>query len=134
MQRGEAHRALVAELAVRARVVVVLAEVGDDHPSLRLCPELLLAEALVAEPPMEALDEAVLSGTARIDVDRLDLVVGQPTLDFLGDELRSIVATQERRCAMDFDRLLQPSEHVGGTHGAVRPQDVALAGVFIEDG
>ena len=33
--RREVYRADVAEFAMRARVVVVLAEVGDDPPALR---------------------------------------------------------------------------------------------------
>ena len=72
----KAHRALVAELAVRARVVVVMAGVGDDHPRLGECPKLFLVEALVTEPPMKALHEPVLPRTARIDINRFDLVVG----------------------------------------------------------
>ena len=74
--RGKAYRALVAEIAVRASVVVVVAEVSDDHAGFAQCPELLLVEALVTEAAMEALHAAVLPRAARVDVDRLDLVLG----------------------------------------------------------
>ncbi len=48
-------------------------------------PELLLVEALVPEAGVEAFHEAVLPGTARVDVDGLDVVVGQPAVDLVGD-------------------------------------------------
>ena len=89
---------------MRARVVVVLAEVGDDHPRLGECPKLLLVEALVAAAAVEALYEAVLPRAAWIDVNRFDPVVGQPALHRFGDELRAVVTAQERRRTVFSDR------------------------------
>ena len=63
---GKAHRALVAQLAVRSKVVVAVPEVFDDHSGFGQRPELLAVEAFVAEAAMEAFHEPVLPGTPRI--------------------------------------------------------------------
>ena len=63
--RCKAHWADVATLAVRMRVVVMVTEVRDDHPSFAERPELLLVEALVTEASVEALDEAILPGACQ---------------------------------------------------------------------
>ena len=90
--RRKASRAHIAELAVWARVVVVVAKVSDDDLRLGQRPEHFPVEALVAQAAVEALNEAVLPGTTRIDVDGLDLLFCQPALHLLGDELRTVVA------------------------------------------
>lgn len=83
---------------------------------------------------MKALDEPILPGAGRFDVDRLDLVLGQPALDFFGNELGAIVAAQVLWSAMFGDGLAHPFEHIGTFQGAVGPQHVALAGVLIQNG
>ena len=114
----KAHRADVAELAVGTRVVVVLAEVGDDHPRLGECPKRLLVEALVAEAAMEAFHAAVLPGAAWIDVEGFDLLVSQRAWHFLGDGLRAVVAPQQQGCTVFLAGAFQPGEHVGGPQKA----------------
>jgi hypothetical protein len=44
---------------------------------------------------VEGFDEAVLPGAAGLDVDGLDLVVGSPALELLGDKFRSVVGADE---------------------------------------
>ena len=92
---GVFHGALVAELTMGSLGVVLDAEVLDDDPSLGEGPELLPVQAFVPEAPVERLDEAVLPGTGRLDVDRLDLLLGQPPLEFFGDKLRTVVRADE---------------------------------------
>ena len=106
----KAYRADVAELAVRTRVVVMLAEAGDDHPRLGEHPKRLQVKVLVAEASMEALHAAVLPGTAWIDVNGFDLVVGQPALHFLGDKLRAFVTPREHGRAVLLDGPFQPRQ------------------------
>ena len=92
----ETFWALVAQLAVRPVMVVLAAVVLHDYAGFGQRPELLPVEALVAQASMETLDEAILPRTAGLDIDRLDLVGGQPSLDFLGDKLGTIVTPQVR--------------------------------------
>lgn len=73
---GEAGGGLVAQLAMRPVMVVIAAEVLNDNPGFGQRPELLPVEALVTEAAMEALDEPILPGAGRLDVDRLDQVLG----------------------------------------------------------
>ena len=76
-------------------MVVLAAIVLNNYASFGQCPELLPVEALVAEASMETLDEAILPRTAGLDIDRLlDLIGGQPSLDFLGDKLGTVVTPQ----------------------------------------
>ena len=54
---------------------------------------------------MEAFDIAILPGTARLDVEeRFDLIFKEPSLDFAGDIVRAIVATDGVRNAIGHDR------------------------------
>ena len=46
---------------------------------------------------MEPLGEAVLPRTGRLHVDRLDLLLGQPSLERLDDKLRTVVRADELR-------------------------------------
>jgi hypothetical protein len=91
---------------MRTRVIVVMPVVFHHDTGFAQGPDLLPVEAFVPEPAVEAFHEPVLPGASRIDIDRLDLVLGQPTPDFVGDELRAVVAAQVLRCAVGFDVLL----------------------------
>lgn len=76
---------------MRPLLVVLVAVVFDDDPSLGQAPELFAVQALVPEAAVEGLDEAVLPRAAGLDVDRPDLGFGQLVLELLGDKLRAIV-------------------------------------------
>ena len=71
--------------------VVFLTEVFNDHPSLGQGPELFPVETLVPEAAVEAFHEAIFPRVGRGDVDGLDLLVGQPALEIVGDKLRAVV-------------------------------------------
>jgi len=109
----EARRALVAELAVRSKFVVLTPVVLNHHSGFGKRPELFPVQALVAEASVEALYEPVLPGASRLDVDGLDSLLGQPSLHDLGDKLAPVVAAQVFRCAVLLDRFVQPFQHVG---------------------
>ena len=72
---------------MRPKVVVVLPKVLNHHTRFGQRPKLFPIQAFIAEPPVKTLDDAVLSRTARLDIDGFDLVLDQPLLDFLGNEL-----------------------------------------------
>jgi len=97
---GVVRKSAVSTLSVRPPRIVVDAEVLDHHRRLGERPELLAVEALIAEAAVEALHEAVLPRTGWLDVDRLDLLSGQPGLAFVGDKLRAVVREDELGCPM----------------------------------
>ena len=99
----KARRALIAEFAMRARVVVVMPVVFHHDTGFAQGPEQFPVEAFVPEPAVEAFHEPVLPRAAWIDIDRFDLMLGQPTLNLPGDELRAIVAAQVLGCAVGFN-------------------------------
>lgn len=79
MLRGEALRRLVAEGAVGTGGVVVLAEVFDDA-CFGERPKLLPVETLVAEAAVDTLHKAAFPRTGGRDIDRFDVMVGQPAI------------------------------------------------------
>ena len=87
----ETDRTEVTQSAVRALVIVLASEVFDHDTGFGQSPQLFPVQAFVAEAAVKRLDETVLLGTAWIDVDRFDVVGGQPVLDLFGDELRPVV-------------------------------------------
>jgi hypothetical protein len=86
--------AKVAEAAMGSVLVVFPAVVFDDHPRFGQGVELLAVEAFVAEPSVEAFDEAVLPRAAGLDVEGFHPVILEPLLDGPGDELGAVVAPQ----------------------------------------
>jgi len=88
---GELVRGHETEAAVRAVAVVVEQPVVHGDLDVVVVVEVPAVGELLPEARVEALDDAVLPGTARIDVDGLDAVGGHELLDGLGDELRAVV-------------------------------------------
>jgi len=76
---------------VRPDRVVVAPPVLDDDLGLAQGVEDFTVERLVAEASVEALDVAVLPRTAPLDIGSLGADSSDPSLDGLGDELRSII-------------------------------------------
>jgi hypothetical protein len=110
---GVVHWAAVAKPTVWPASIVVDAEVLDDDPRLAQGPELFAVEALVPLSAVKTLDETVLPGAGRVNVDGLDLLLRQPALEFLGDKLQAVVGADELRGPMLGDRLLHQRNHVG---------------------
>jgi len=119
---------------MRPEGVVFPAEVLDDDACLGECPELLSVEAFVPEASMEAFYVTVLPRTAGFDVDRLDPILREPLLNRLGDELASVVASQERRGSMLLDCPAHPFQNIPALESSICPQHMAFAGVLIKDG
>jgi len=71
--------------------VVVASPALDDDLGLAQTVEDLAIEQLIAKAGVEALDVAVLPRTAPLDIGSLGADSGDPSLDSLGDELRSVV-------------------------------------------
>src|SRR5262245_27264684 len=71
--------------------IVMASPALDDDLRLAQSVEDLAAEQLIAKAGVEALDVAVLPGTAPLDKGNFGADSGDPSLDSLGDELRSVV-------------------------------------------
>ena len=105
---------LIPQPTVWPTGVVLLPIVFDNDPGFGECPQLLTVQALVAEATVETLHEAILPRAARVNVDRLHLVVSQPLLDGLRDELRPVVGAQVFGNSMFGNGPLKPVRHVLG--------------------
>lgn len=118
---------------MRPLVVIFDPEVFDDDAGFSERPELFAVEAFIPEPTMERFDKTILPGTSWLDLDGHDLVFGKLALQRLRDELGPIVGTNELRGPMLDDGCLHEFDHVARLEGPVGPQDVTLAGMFVED-
>src|SRR5499427_9319306 len=71
--------------------IVMAPPAFDDDLSFLEGVEDLAIEQLITQASVEALDVAVLPRTAPLDIGNLGADSGDPSLDSLGDELRSVV-------------------------------------------
>src|SRR5262252_4401488 len=71
--------------------IVMTPPAFDDDLSFSEGVEDLAIEQLIAKAGVEALDVAILPRTAGLDIGSLGADGGDPSLDSLGDELRSVV-------------------------------------------
>src|SRR5262245_26090588 len=76
---------------MRPNRIVMASPALNDDLGLAQSVEDLAAEQLIAKAGVEALDVAVLPRTAPLDIGNFGADSGDPSLDSLGDELRSVV-------------------------------------------
>jgi hypothetical protein len=89
---GEHGRGDVAQGAVRPPVVVIVLPSRRELPRRGQTLELFGGQELIPQPAVKALDVAVLPGTARLDVERLDADLAKPLTQGVSDKLRAVVA------------------------------------------
>ncbi len=112
MLRRKPLRAQVAQPTVRPQPVVSARIICDHHSCFRQRPQLFPIQTFVPKPAMKALHKAVLPRTGRLNVDRFDVMLGQPPLHNLRDELRAVVRPQifgAPCCSMAFCNQLNTS-------------------------
>jgi len=80
---------------------------------------LLAVQAFVAEATVEAFDEPAFPWARRGDVDRSDVLLGQPLLEILRDKLRAFVGADELRRKASYGQLL--------------PEDLAALVAFLSE-
>jgi hypothetical protein len=73
--------------------------------------EPVRVEALVAQPPVEAFDMAILHRPSRLDVHQPNLPVFRPAQHATRAELRAVVRAHVLRPATLFDQPLQHTRH-----------------------
>ncbi len=93
----------------------------------------MLAEALVAELAVEALDVAVLHRPARLDQQVLDAMLLRPCDEGPAGELRTVVRAHRPRVAAEPRSLIQHAHEVGATDAMVDRDVDALVGKVVGD-
>ena len=96
---------------MRAFGVVVVGPCGDHDARVCQVAEHGLVEQLVAHPPVETLDEAVLHGLARRDVVPFDPVLGTPPQDRVTGQFRPIIADNHAGLSAALDQGRQFTRH-----------------------
>lgn len=114
-------------------VVVVAAPDRQLAPSIGEAVEQLLVEQLVAQRPVERFDERVLLRLARIDVVPLDPVLGRPLQDRPARKLRSVIADDPGRFAIQPHQRVEFTCDPGTRDAGVAQQAQVLpAGVNVD--
>jgi len=94
----------------------------------------LSVEQLVPELPVEALVVAVLPGTARFDVERLNTNPAQPMPNHPSRELGTIVRTDILGNAMLYKKDFQTAQDIIRLQASFHHKGQALPAVFVDDG
>ena len=105
----------------------------DDDPSLGKRVEDLSIEQFVAKPGVEAFDEAILPGTAPLNVGRLGPDGSDPVLHGLGEEFRSVVGADVFGHATQNELIGQYVDHVGGLELPVDPDGQTFVGELVDE-
>ena len=130
---GKLGRRDASATAVRSDLVVVAAPLGEDVAGLSQRREPVLVEALVPELAVEALDVAVLHGSARLDQQVLDAVLLRPCDEGPAGELRTVVGAHRPRVAAEPRSLIQHAHDVGAADAMVDRDVDALVGKVVGD-
>ena len=94
--RGELRRRLLVQTSVRTPLVVIRSPLFTHASRFFKADEPVLAQALVTELPVEALDVAVLHRLSRINEAQRDTTLGRPLIHRLTGELRPVVPSKDR--------------------------------------
>src|SRR5690606_11343381 len=89
-------------------------------------------EALVAQRAVEAFDVGILPRTARRDVERLRAARFEPALQGLRDELRTIVAAQVLRRAVQHEQPFKDVDDALRSDAGLDADRQALASELVE--
>lgn len=119
---------------MRTLFIVLASKALDLDARLRHRGERLHVQAFVTQRPIEALGEAVLPGTAWINVERGGLVADESVLNRLRDELRTVVAAQIGGCAMCREEPLKHADHPLSGRRARHLNRQTLACELVHDG
>ena len=95
--------------------------------------EPVLVEAVVAEGGVEAFDEGVLHGFARLDVVKVDFVLHSPEVQCLSRKLGAVVHGDGSRQPAREGKFLEGLDDGGPADGGVDVDGQTLAGEVIDD-
>src|ERR1019366_1004983 len=110
VESGEFLRSEIAQCAVWAHAVVVLAPCFDLAPRVVERNENLFVEAFLTQASVETFDEGVLDGLARLDELDPHTAFVSPSIKRTTGKLRTVVSLNHRRqSAADHAQALQHS-------------------------
>jgi len=123
----------VAETAVRAQSVVMIAPPAGDAADLLQTVEDLAIEQFITQASIEALDIAVLPRAAGLDVEGGDTEAAQPSAHSMGDELGAIIGPDMLGRPMLDEQLGQHVDDVVGSEPPQRHHCQALPAELVND-
>ena len=123
----------VVDRAVRADVVVFVAEGPPDALGLEEVGKQFAVEAFVAEAAVEALVDSVLPGAAGLDEAGLDARQGEPFLQEAGNKLRAVVAAHVTGRSVKRDQGGERRDDLAGAHPTAGYDIEAVVAVLVDD-
>src|SRR5208283_5174394 len=127
-------RRAVVDRAMGMDRIVFVAETASDALGLKDTAKQFPIEGLVTEAAIEAFIDTVLPRAAGFDESDLDAGLHQPFLKIMGNELRSVVATQVQRLSMDFDQGPERGDHVDRAEAVTGDDVQAVVTELVDDG
>src|SRR5262245_16914719 len=118
---------------MRTHAIIVPSPLLDDDLRLAKRRKYLPVEQLIAQPPIEALDIAVLPRAAALDVSRARAHRPDPPLHSLGNELRPLVRADVRRYTAHQEQIGQRLDDVHRVELACHLDGQALARELVDD-
>ncbi len=94
--------------------------------------EQFSVEELVPEPAVERFGKAVLPRRSWLDVSRAGAAALGPASEGMGNELRAVVAADERRCRVEAGEILHHSNDILGFAAPSHPDRQAEAAVLVD--
>lgn len=122
----------IAETAVRMFFVVLMAPELDEGFRFKQVAEYLAVQEFIPEPGVEAFDVRVLPGRSRFNVARLGPESGKFIAEGLGNELRSVIGTNERRGTVDAHQASDLSDGIDSPDRAPNQDAMAFPGELID--
>ena len=97
---------------MRSFSVIKASIVFNDDAGFGDRKEDFLVQALVSKAAMETFNKSVLPGTARLNIQRMDLGGKTPILNDMGDKFRAIVRANKRRRPLEIGQALQGIQYL----------------------
>jgi hypothetical protein len=113
--------------------IVMTPPAFDDDLSFSEGVEDLAIEQLIAQAGVEALDVAILPRTAALDIGSLGADSGDPSLDSLGDELRSVIGPDVTGTAAQDEQVGQNVDDIDCFELAGDTDRQAFVGKLVND-
>ena len=114
-------------------VIILLPPVFNYLLRFVSCGKDPSVQTVVAKGPVKTFNEWVFPRTTGFDIKRMAVMIFQPLLECIGDELRPIVAAQVVRCASHQEQPIQDGNYLTRRNGTRHMDGQTFAGIFIED-
>ena len=97
MEFGESRWWLQVQRTVRSHLVVIVFPITCHDPCFTQSIEKFPVKAFSSQPAVKTLCIAILPGASWIDIDGLNAMLGEPSLDRSGNKLRPVVTSDVLR-------------------------------------